>query len=141
VSVLLEGVEEGVPRRAEAARELIGGQVAAEPPAWWGLLPDGAVLTEVRAAPSKLTAIFAEGPAHVRGSAGRGVWHVTLPREGAEERLSRLRRHGSAVVLSAPDDVRLDRWGPIPALPLMRRVKDQFDPGHRLSPGRFAGGI
>jgi glycolate oxidase FAD binding subunit len=45
------------------------------------------------------------------------------------------------VVLSAPDDVRLDRWGPMAALPLMRRVKDQFDSGHRLSPGRFAGGI
>ena len=73
--------------------------------------------------------------------AGRGVWHVTLPAVGAEDTLARLRRHGTAVVLSAPDGTRLDRWGPIPALPLMRRVKDQFDPGHRLSPGRFAGGI
>jgi FAD/FMN-containing dehydrogenase len=24
---------------------------------------------------------------------------------------------------------------------VMRSVKDQFDPGHRMAPGRFAGGI
>jgi glycolate oxidase FAD binding subunit len=52
-------------------------------------------------------------------------------------------RRGSAVVLHAPDDVRelIDLWGPVPGLDLMRAVKDQFDPGHLMSPGRFAGGI
>jgi glycolate oxidase FAD binding subunit len=55
-----------------------------------------------------------------------------------------LRPHqGWAVVRYAPEAVRdeIDFWGPVPALPLMRAVKDQFDPGHRLSPGRFVGGI
>jgi len=49
----------------------------------------------------------------------------------------------SAVVLHAPAEVRaaVDLWGPVPALGLMRAVKDQFDPGHRMAPGRFAGGI
>jgi glycolate oxidase FAD binding subunit len=49
----------------------------------------------------------------------------------------------SAVVLHAPPDIRgqADLWGPVPALSLMRAVKDQFDPGHRMAPGRFAGGI
>ena len=49
----------------------------------------------------------------------------------------------SAVVLHAPAGVRaaVDLWGPVPALGLMRAVKDQFDPGHRMAPGRFAGGI
>jgi len=28
-----------------------------------------------------------------------------------------------------------------PALSLMRAVKDQFDPGHRMAPGRFPEGI
>ncbi len=50
---------------------------------------------------------------------------------------------GSAVVLHAPGDVRaaVDLWGPVPALGLMRAVKDQFDPEQRMAPGRFAGGI
>jgi glycolate oxidase FAD binding subunit len=49
----------------------------------------------------------------------------------------------SAVVVHAPPAVhdQVDLWGPVPALPLMRAVKDQFDPGHRMAPGRFVGGI
>jgi glycolate oxidase FAD binding subunit len=49
----------------------------------------------------------------------------------------------SAVVVHAPPAVRelADMWGPVPGLSLMRAVKDQFDPGHRMAPGRFAGGI
>jgi len=49
----------------------------------------------------------------------------------------------SAVVVHAPPGVRdlVDPWGPVPSLPLMRAVKDQFDPAHRMAPGRFAGGI
>jgi glycolate oxidase FAD binding subunit len=140
LTVLLEGMPEAVATRAEAARAITGGTVADEPPPWWGRLPEGEVIAEVRAEPARLTDVLAAG-AHVRGSAGRGVWHAALPIDGAEEILGRLRRHGSAVVLSAPADTTLDRWGPVTGLPLMRRVKDQFDPDHRLSPGRFAGGI
>jgi glycolate oxidase FAD binding subunit len=49
----------------------------------------------------------------------------------------------SAVVVQAPPALaaRLDPWGPVPALSLMRAVKDQFDPGHQMAPGRFVGGI
>jgi glycolate oxidase FAD binding subunit len=49
----------------------------------------------------------------------------------------------SAVVVHAPPLVRaqVDMWGPVPGLALMRAVKDQFDPGHRMAPGRYAGGI
>ena len=57
---------------------------------------------------------------------------------------TRARDHGgSAVVVDAPAAVKaaVDVWGPVPALDLMRRVKDQFDPDHRLAPGRFVGGI
>jgi glycolate oxidase FAD binding subunit len=36
----------------------------------------------------------------------------------------------------------LDTWGQLgDALPLMRAVKNQFDPRNTLNPGRFIGGI
>jgi glycolate oxidase FAD binding subunit len=36
----------------------------------------------------------------------------------------------------------LDVWGPMnEALPLMRRIKERFDPVRVLNPGRFVGGI
>ena len=50
---------------------------------------------------------------------------------------------GGVVVLAAPGPVREaiaadgGMEGSVPALALMRAVKDQFDPGHRMAPGRF----
>jgi glycolate oxidase FAD binding subunit len=50
---------------------------------------------------------------------------------------------GGVVVLAAPGPVRDaiasggGMAGGVPALALMRAVKDQFDPGHRMAPGRF----
>jgi glycolate oxidase FAD binding subunit len=35
----------------------------------------------------------------------------------------------------------VDMWGLPSSVDLMRAVKDQFDPEHRMAPGRFAGGI
>ena len=51
---------------------------------------------------------------------------------------------GTFVVLRCPSELksRFDPWGaPGDALPLMRRIKDQLDPGGILNPGRFVGGI
>ncbi|GAB3889979.1 hypothetical protein GCM10027612_33320 [Microbispora bryophytorum subsp. camponoti] len=91
--------------------------------------------------------------AAVRGSLASHVFHVALP-PGTEPRrvaafTGGLRAHmeadgdGRVVVLAAPQEAarRLDRWGHVGALPLMRRVKERFDPDRRLSPGRFLGGI
>jgi glycolate oxidase FAD binding subunit len=53
-------------------------------------------------------------------------------------------KHGSLVLLHRPEELRsrLDAWGSGgSALPLMRRVKHQFDPEGILNPGRFVGGI
>ena len=53
---------------------------------------------------------------------------------------------GAVVVLAAPSAVREELAarggmnGTVPGLALMRAVKDQFDPGHRMAPGRFPEG-
>ena len=50
---------------------------------------------------------------------------------------------GSLVIAHRPDAMpQLDAWGAAgDALPLMRAVKQQFDPKSTLNPGRFVGGI
>jgi glycolate oxidase FAD binding subunit len=51
---------------------------------------------------------------------------------------------GSLVILRCPDELRsrVDAWGAVgSALPLMRRIKEKFDPSGIINPGRFAGGI
>jgi glycolate oxidase FAD binding subunit len=51
---------------------------------------------------------------------------------------------GSLTIAAAPPPLRerIDVWGsPPPALALMRRIKERFDPEGRLAPGRFVGGI
>ncbi|MDP9221283.1 MAG: hypothetical protein M3P23_12220, partial [Actinomycetota bacterium] len=88
----------------------------------------------------------------LRGSAGVGVLYAGLPADADPEAVGRYvlaaRAHcrdagGTAVVLRAPEAVRaaLDAWGPVAGLSLMRRLKDEFDPDHRMAPGRFVGGI
>jgi glycolate oxidase FAD binding subunit len=48
-----------------------------------------------------------------------------------------------AVVVYAPDEVRdlTDTRGPVPSLALLRAVKDEFDPEHRMAPGRLADAV
>ncbi len=51
---------------------------------------------------------------------------------------------GTLIVLQCPAGVKaqLDVWGPInSSLPIMRRIKDKFDPARILNPGRFVGGL
>jgi glycolate oxidase FAD binding subunit len=97
------------------------------------------------------------------GSAGAGLLYLRLGPDASAEtpgehpvRVARfvaaLRRalagqRGSVVVLAAPASVREElagdggMHGTVPSLALMRAVKEQFDPGHRMSPGRFSEGI
>ncbi|MGH3786018.1 MAG: FAD-binding oxidoreductase [Pseudonocardiaceae bacterium] len=153
VGMALEGVAGGIDGRANAAANLLSGAagtpatVAEQPPAWWGRLPNPPHAT-VTCEPTGLADLLATAPAALRGSAGAGVLTAGLDDERLEAELAQLRtiatRHGGSVVLrcAAPDrKTSLDVWGPVPALALMRRLKDQFDPEHRLSPERFVGGI
>jgi glycolate oxidase FAD binding subunit len=163
VAVLLEGTAQGVAARADALGLLLDTSDTDEPsPPWWGRYPFGAddvglkLTCTVSGLGSLLDGVRAAGSRHgaalpVRGSAA-GVLHAGMPGETPASVVSAvvedLRRAassyaGSVVVLTAPPATRdaVDLWGPVPGLALMRRLKDELDPPHRFSPGRFVGGI
>jgi glycolate oxidase FAD binding subunit len=95
----------------------------------------------------------------IRGSAGAGVLDAALDAQtspdAAASFVAALRRRlaapprwgdvpgASVTVVHAPAGIReeVDMWGPVTAAELMQAIKDQFDPGQLMSPGRFAGGI
>jgi glycolate oxidase FAD binding subunit len=134
------------------------------PPPWWGggaaAAPDGTVL-RIAFWASRLPDVLrwirdAAGRAGldpaISGSGPAGVLHAAVPPDAPPAAMAQfvagLRAalpdgRASAVVLHAPAEVTaaLDVWGPVPSAGLMRSVKDQFDPEHRMAPGRFAGGI
>ncbi|WP_433058565.1 FAD-binding oxidoreductase [Dactylosporangium sp. CS-033363] len=165
VTALVEGVPAGVERRANDLEKLLGDgseQADAPPPAWgtypWSPGDVGIKLTcALSRVPYLLTAAGVTARLHdvalrVRGSAGTGVLYAGLP--GATDPgvvagvISDLRAAtragaGHCVVLTAPPPVRarVDVWGHVDGLDLMRRVKDQFDPAGTFAPGRFVGGI
>ena len=165
VSVLLEGREEGVAGRTATVRSLLGdtSTESSDAPAGGAAYPwDLGASGDQRATALKLTfalsglsdvlAAATESGVPLRGSAGSGVAYAAIAPEtpvatviAAVDRLRRActQHGGSAVVVDAPAAVKagVDVWGPIPALDLMQRVKHQFDPDHRLAPGRFVGGI
>src|SRR6185312_14487700 len=77
----------------------------------------------------------------VRGSAGAGVLYAAIAGDtpAVGRVVDALRAGcgalgGAVVVVDAPAEVKaaVDVWGPIPAIDLMRRVKQQFDPERRL---------
>jgi glycolate oxidase FAD binding subunit len=136
---------------------------------WWETVPEaGAPATVVRVTfwvrrlGEVLGALAAAGgdagvrPA-VSGPAGAGLLYACLdPGTGVEAAAAFVRAlrdeltggpvsdgpRGSVVVLAAPQAVTAaaGAYGPVPGEALMRAVKDQFDPGHRMFPGRFPWG-
>jgi glycolate oxidase FAD binding subunit len=77
-------------------------------------------------------------------ASGLGVLHLENQQQVLQMRNDLVSRGGFLSILEAPADVkqRLDVWGYTGnALPLMRRIKAQFDSENILSPGRFVGGI
>ena len=84
---------------------------------------------------------------------GSFIWYPTLglgffngtPTERTAAAIRRAREHLTSLTIeAAPPEIRqlVDVWGePGHALPLMRAMKERFDPQRRLAPGRFVGGI
>jgi glycolate oxidase FAD binding subunit len=139
-------------------------EVSAGPPDWWPGAPQagaGQTLVRVSFWVSALGRVLdaidaAAGQAGVSpaiaGSAGAGVLYAQVPGTadaGAAAGFAAALRAAVAgercavVALAAPAAVREalagrgGMNGAVPGLALMRAVKDQFDPGHRLAPGRF----
>ena len=79
----------------------------------------------------------------VAGVGDRSRWGSTAEATGSTPTASQAATAATtarAVVVYAPDDVRdvTDAHGPVPSLALLRAVKDEFDPEHRMAPGRLA---
>jgi glycolate oxidase FAD binding subunit len=103
-------------------------------------------LVRVAAAPTDLADVLRAadaGAATVVGRAALGTSFLELDTDAVGALRERLPSQAAAVVLDAPPGAELDRWGavPDPALALMRRVKERFDPAGTCNPGLFVGGI
>ena len=147
--------------RVEELARAAGGKTEPGAPDFWeayGAMPAGAgrVLTlGVSTPPSRLAATVSAlvdlvpGDAVIAGCAALGTLDVSLsaPAAPAAARLVERVRDavsalgGHATVRRAPAAVRraVDPWGPIEPGPmaLMRALRDEFDPGRVLNPGRF----
>ena len=168
VGVLLGGTAAGVESRTATTLQLLGAgaQAAEDAPAGWGVPPwrdsaERGIGLKLTCALSGLAPVLdaahraaadAGVPLTLRGSGGAGVLYGALPADApvdavadvvARTRAACAEHGGALVVLEAPAAVQaaVDTWGPVPAIDLMRRVKEQFDPERRLAPGRFVGGI
>ncbi len=161
------GVAERAKQLSELLASAGGSAAVADvPPARWGQLPSPSAVIRVSFWVSSLGAVLealaAAGAdagvrAAVSGPAGAGALYACLDPDTSHdaavrfvamlrERIggdpSSLGARGGVVVLAAPPPVleAVSATGSIPGAALMRAVKDQFDPGHRMFPGRFAGG-
>ena len=161
--VVLEGTPDGLPARVDDVCAALRGEsvpdVGEELPPGWGHLPDRGTLGFLTCPPADALPIAAwvcevaravGADVRVRGSAADGALYAAFaPGTGAAAVAEvaegvRSRPDCSLRVLRAEPAVHeagVDLWGEVPGLPLMRAIKDSFDPGHRLAPGRFAGGI
>lgn len=163
VVVLIEGVEAGIGSRAETVRELLGAaSEIGDLPESYARYPFGSgdvglkISTTLSGVGPILTSARSLGHRHgvpiSVGGSFAGVLYAAMPADTdplavgqllAELRAVAASYDGTVVVLTGPADTRraVDVWGPISGLDLMRRLKDQLDPDHRLAPGRFVGGI
>jgi glycolate oxidase FAD binding subunit len=165
VSSVAEAVE-AQGRALERLAAAHGGRSAPLPESTWsslGLVVAGPLLLRAAFEPRRLLDWVAEAHAlaaragldiALLGQPGHGVLQVSLGggdgRRVAQDLALPLRRAleaegGSLVIERGPMDLKAEceAWGAIQpeVLGIMKRIKDEFDPGGVLSPGRFVGGL
>jgi glycolate oxidase FAD binding subunit len=167
VDILFEGTEAGIAAQEAQLRELARPAAAAEGSStvWAASQEIWNSANPATAAVAKITTLSASIGRTIetmqRITASRAThWKLTMQATGigwlrleassenlhaslSDLRFELERSGGSLAAFYQPANMaHLDAWGqPGDALPLMRAVKDQFDPKNTLNPGRFAGGI
>jgi glycolate oxidase FAD binding subunit len=156
VHVLVEGAHAAVETIASTLAGLLGTTTSTDTlPTRFGARPWTAgetgikVMHRLSALDNAVAALRRELPgARLSAHVGSGViWAGWQPPDvgAAQTAVAALRSScdGGVVVVDAPLEIKraVDPWGPVAALDLMHRVKEQFDPDHRLNPGRFVDGI
>lgn len=167
VDILFEGTEVGLDAQEAHLKELAetASLTVASPEIWnarqdlWSFTkPESGAIAKISILPAEIdkSAAAIAKSAKVRQLRYKtvlqatGIGFLKLEGEAANLRLSLqdLREQfeanaGTLVVLYRPAGMaHLDAWGNAgDALPLMKAVKKQLDPGNTLNPGRFVGGI
>ena len=167
VDILFEGTEVGLDAQEAHLKELAetASLTVASPEIWntrqdlWSFAkPESAAIAKISILPAEMdkSATAIAKSAKVRQLCFKTVLQATgigfLKLEGVQANLrlslQDLREQfesnaGSLVVLHRPAGMApIDAWGSAgDALPLMKAVKKQLDPGNALNPGRFVGGI
>ena len=170
LGILFEGRPPGIAAQLESARALLGGLGALSLfeatlcEAEWGCFAVQApedLRVQVASLPADLAFILRtieevarqrDLAYRVSGRAGLGVLQASFSGGDADVHVASVRalrerlrdRDASVVIRHASAEVRrgADVFGDLgDALPLMRRIKERFDPARILSPGRFATGL
>jgi glycolate oxidase FAD binding subunit len=164
----IEGCEQTVVAVAGRVSALTGGDVAllrdGESAAWWAnYVAEQTPANDVRircGGRPKETATLAQGIVGAMATIGVPVVHLAaspaigtvtirldLGASGSPARLADVQAiliglAETTTILSAPPGWKrgLDVWGPLPdGFEIMRALREQFDPGRVINPGRFAG--
>ncbi len=162
------GSRAAVDRKLREARVLFseaGFQETPAPDQFWRAVRDFSrtpvsrgLVVRAAALPTQLAALALECEgATIVARAGNGILHAFWPPEALGRRepaawgsiVERIREvsnklGGSTVVEDCPPHLKnaIDIWGPPPSgFPVMKRLKEQFDPKGVLNPGRFIGGL
>jgi glycolate oxidase FAD binding subunit len=168
IDVLFEATQAGLTAQVEQLKAILAPSATVDsgPPVWnarqelFSAAKDngsGAALTKISMLPAQIAEAFEKlrsvAANQIRCNAviqatGIGLVYLEAPPAALADALKTLRSKfeamgGSLMIAYRPAAIlSIDAWGdPGDALPLMRSIKQQFDPKSTLNPGRFVGGI